>query len=168
MHSYLVILDVFLILTMVIVSIGFLKERQSINVYIFCLFCLIFNTADKYIVEPYGAFGYVGAALTDLLIIYILSRLVHISEVTLKIQRVCKIFITVNFCGWILYMLGEPPIYYKSLCSVLYLFTLATITISGVKNVLGNNAMDLRFFSIFSNTRSSIYVEKADSKEARN
>jgi len=168
MHDSLVILDVFLILTMVIVSIAFLKERQSINIYIFCLFCLIFNTADKYIIEPYGAFGYIGAALTDLLIIYILSRLIHISEITLKIQRVCKMFITVNFIGWILYMLYEPAIYYKVLCTALYFYTLIITTISGVKNVTRGGSMDWRIFSIFSNTSSRSNITETNQKEARN
>ena len=168
MYESLVIVDILLILTMIIVSMFFLEDRQSINVYIFCLFCLIFNAVDKYIPEPYGGLAYIFAALTDLLIIYILSRLSHVSEVTLKIQRICKMFITVNFIGWILYMLYEPPIFYKALCTSLYFYGLITTTISGVKNVFRNSSMDWRVFSIFSHTRSSYHTEKANKEEARN
>ena len=77
-------------------------------------------------------------------------------------------FITVNFIGWILYMLYEPAIYYKVLCSALYSYALIITIISGVKNVLGINDMDSGIFSIFGHTSSSYHTEKANIKEARN
>ena len=168
MQESLIILDFALILLITIAALVGLKERDAVNIYIFCLFTLVFNTADGYIPAAYGAISYLGAALNDLLIIYVLSKLIHISELTLKIQRICKLFITVNFAGWIMYMLYEPPIYYNVLTTILYLYTLYSTTITGVKNVLGDSAMDGWPSRIFSHTRSSYHTTKANKEEARN
>ena len=168
MQESLIILDFVLIFLITLAALVGLKEREAVNIYIFCLFTLVYNSADGYIPHDYGSVSYIGAALNDLLIIYVLSKLIHISEVTLKIQRICKLFITVNFCGWIMYMLYEPPIYYNVLCTALYLYTLYSTTKIGVRNVLGNHSMDWRLSRIFSHTHSSSHTTKANQKEARN
>jgi hypothetical protein len=164
----LIILDLVLIFLISMVALVGLKERESVNIYIFCLFSLMFNVIGDRIPAEYGSFYYIGAAATDLSIIYILSKLFRISQITIKIQQVCKLFITVNFIGWIMFMMYESPIYYNALCTILYLYTLSTTTITGVNNAMGDNAMDGGIFSVFSHTHSVSNITPPNQKEARN
>jgi len=161
-------LDFILVLSLTVIALFALKERDAVNIYIFCLFTLIFNVADRYVPDDYVAITYIAAAFNDLIIIFALSRLPYISDFTLKIQRICKLFITVNFAGWIMFMLYVPPIYYNVLTTALYLYALCSTTRIGVKNVMGIDPMDWRPYRIFSHTRSSNYTQKANQKEARN
>jgi len=132
MHDYIIAANYLLILVATLIALNYLPNINKLAVYIFCFLAALFGLLGELIPDSYGYFYYIGAGLTDLLVIYVLSRIAHPTKLISKIQELCINFIAVNFIGWAMFMLYMEPIYYTGLCFLLYL-RMITITNGGAK-----------------------------------
>jgi len=166
MHNYLIIANYILILVAALVAVKYLSNTNKIAVYIFCFLAALFGLIDHYIPNELGFISYMAAALTDLLVIYLLTRLANPTDLISKIQKLCIYFIIVNFVGWIMYMAYMEPIYYTGLCLLLYLRMIVIANGSG--NALGNNSIVRWGASLFSGNRVSNYNLSTNKTETGN
>ncbi len=166
MHDLLIGANYLLILGSTLIALCYLSNTNRLGIYVFCFLATLFGLVGQLIPDNLGYFYYIGAALTDLLIVYVLSRLANPTKLISKIQELCILFIAANFAGWVMYMAYLEPIYYTVLCFLLY-SRMILITNGGVYD-LGNNPMDSGYIRFFSNDNANSYVVHQDKTEPRN
>ena len=166
MHDYLIGANYILILGATLIALNYLSNINKLAVYIFGLLAALFGLIGEYIPDSLGYFYYIGAGLTDLLVIYILSRIAHPTKLISKIQELCICFIAVNFAGWVMFMAYMEPIYYTALCFLLY--SRMIIITKGDGNALGDNTMGGWYPRIFSSDNTGTYSLQPNKKETRN
>ena len=159
-------MNTFIILTTLLVGWKFLSPANQKAVYIFAFPVLVFNYIGEGIPDDLLFYYYFLAAVTDLFIIMALSKLTYKTKFASKLQKICIAFMLANFFGWIIYKAELPPDVYEMICTVLYLWVLFS-TIGGIKDVLGDSAMDSRNHNIFSNHPARDYVLSPEKKAAR-
>ena len=142
-----------------------LNEKNQLAVYTLCLIAVIFNIIGDLIPASQMTYYYLAAGLSDLFIIYALSRFRKTTRLIDLLQRICIGFIVVNFISWVLYMLYVSYTEFILMYTVMYLGLLLTILSNGDNYVVGNNAMDSRRVRIFSNSPSSDYIIQTHQKE---
>lgn len=131
-------------------------NRQAILTFSFC--CLGF----WYIVpDSWGTMYFISAALTDLFIIYLLTK-PQPTELITQIQAICIAFILLNFMGWISYMLYFSPELYDFLCAVLYAMMLITVT-TRKTGYVGSDTMDSMDTGFLSHNPTGLYIVPTDS-----
>ena len=134
----------YLILINVIISyflIGLCLLRRQKAVFVFCLLTCAFNIAGYYLPDGRGLAYYLGAAVNDLLIIFMINNLKFISRLAIHIQTICKVFIFVNFFSWILWMLYVPVLYFNWVPTVLYAYAIILILIDKGADNVGNDKL---------------------------
>jgi len=130
-----------LVFLIVFAGLVLLNNENKLAVCIFSLAVLMFDIVDNLIPK---SLYYIGAAVTDLIIIVALTRFAHPTELIVKLQNISIRFIYINLFGWFSFMLYFSPNAYNLLCAALYAWTLITIFRGRDKNVLGNNAVGRR------------------------
>jgi len=131
-----------IILSIFVSSFFIEKLIDKLALSVFCFAVLSFNIAGHYIPNEYGQLYYLLAAIVDLSLIIILSKMSAITSLITKIQQVCKAFIAVNFIGWALFMLYYEPILYEIMCGVLYAYLLTLTLASKERGDVGYFTMD--------------------------
>ncbi len=154
-----------IVLTAIILFLGIIQRREK-PVAIFCVLTGFFNVVGRAIPDDQGLVYYLGAAINDLIIILIISKLDHISELAIKLQGVCEIFIAVNFIGWVLFMLYVDPVYYNLLSAMIYIYTINLI-LKGSGDV-GAISMDFGRSSFSSRNRSSNHSVRSNKEKQTN
>jgi len=101
---------------------------------------LSFNLVGGQIPAAQMEFYYIGACLTDLLVIFILYRMVS-SDLIVSLQRICIGFIMINAIAFILYMLEVSYMEFTLMYTVMYLGLLATVLSNGGGRVFRNDTM---------------------------
>lgn len=155
------------IVATVIVSFFVLNDKNRFIVHLFCFGALFFGMIGKLIPGLYGSFYYWGAAITDLIIIWILSRLAKPNKLTIKMIAFCLSFMALNSFGWYIFMDGSTPEPYDFLCTTLYALILISI-ITGKNNHVGNVRVDFGDPNLCISDNPSGYVFNQNKKEARN
>jgi len=122
---------------------------------------------DNAITESYYSYYYLLAALVDLLIIYVLSRIQHLNNTILKIQKACLMFIYLNLFGWIAYEMYIEPVFYDSLCAALFVAMLFVSINTGESNGLDNSTTYRHSIFIFGNNYSRILQMQVNKKTPR-
>ncbi len=154
-------IDIIIVTLTAFIAMLYLNAVGKLSVYIFCAAVSIFNAIGFYIPDEYGVYYYLLAALTDLLIIYSLSRIKKPTKTTIIVQRWCAVFIANNLIGWVIYMMYYPPVIYAYLCSATYALILLTI-IKGQRN--GNINMDWNRASFFSTNYNGVIAMSSNKK----
>ncbi len=124
----------------------YLNQVGRFSVYTFCGAVSVYNVAGYYIPDDYAVLYYPLAALTNLFIVYILSKIEKPTKTTIVVQALCVVFIINNLIGWTIFMLYYPPIAYTCLNVITYALMLLTI-IKGQRD--GNINMDWNRPSLF-------------------
>lgn len=155
-------LNVGLIFVMVFICI--FKRDTATNIFV--ILTGAYSVPAWFIPESQGLVYYLGAAVTDLLIIFMINYLKLTSSIAIKLQRISKLFIAVNFIGWVFWMLYTKPFIYNSLSSILYLSAIFFIlTNRNSKNADDSDRLvsgNVRFFSdIHSRDNSLSQYKKA-------
>lgn len=135
--------------------------------FILLFLTIFFNMIGDLIPAAYMTFYYTGAALNDLLIIYILSLFTYPTKLIILFQRLSLGFIFVNLIAWVLYMLYVSYTEFIMMYTVMYLGLLLTISSSGDYHALGDSAMDGRYPRFFSNHPARNYVLQTHKNETR-
>ncbi len=129
------------------------KERRTVA-GVFCCFVLLH---DIYLSQLDGFLYYGSAALFDLAIISILSKMHIIHNMVLKLQRICIVSIIVNIVGWMCWYQYLSPIMYDSSFLFIYLWTLAVLLQKDKHLDLGNAPVDSLCIGICGNIVTSNY-----------
>lgn len=85
---------------------------------LFAITCSLYGLLSDYILNNY--LYYILAAYTDLLIIYLLSRIIKPTNAIMLLQKICLYFIYINLAGLAVYYYELPPVIYSFSCGVLY------------------------------------------------
>ncbi len=154
----------------IVLSTGFaaylyLNTIGRLSVAVYCAAVLIYDFIGYYIPDAYGSYYYLLAALTDLFIIYQLSKITKPTKTTIIVQMGCLAFIVNNFMGWVIFMYRWPSITYVVSSTLIYAAIFIFI-ITGYKN--GSINMDRSRPSIRLFNRKSIYAMSNYEKKARN
>ncbi len=134
-----------------------LNQVGRFSVYTFCGAVSVYNVAGYYIPDDYAVLYYPFAALTNLFIVYILSKIEKPTKTTIVVQNWCVVFIINNLIGWAIFMLYYSPIAYTCLNVITYILMLLTI-VKGHRD--GNNNMDWNrsgFFRYFCDSCIAMY-----------
>lgn len=142
------------------------QDRASIAVFSVCV--ILFAIVGAKIDDAYALLYYLGAAATDLLIIFILSRMAYPTRLTVQLQTACQRFIYLSSFGWVMYLVYVPPELYNFLCTLLYAWTIGVILNGGNRNVLGNNAMDRGSTRVFSSNHTRSFTVQTNKMAGRN
>lgn len=129
------------------------KERRTVA-GVFCCFVLLH---DIYMSQLDGFLYYGSAALFDLAIISVLSKIHITHDLVLKLQRLCIVSIIINIVGWICWYHYLPPGVYNSSFLFIYLYVLVILIQKDKRLDLGNTSMDGMCIGICSNITSSHY-----------
>ena len=124
------------------------KGENRYSILVFAALCGLFQFASDNLGESWGYAYYLGAAVTDLLIILAISNTAKPTQTIINLQKLALWFIYVNCFGWVIYELYYPPMVYDALSLALFV---SVIIISIKKG--GNN---VGIFANFSND-SAIY-----------
>lgn len=116
-------------LILIILALSLVKRDKASM--IFASITGLYSIPAIYIPDSQGLTYYLSAAISDLLIIVIIGRLSIINHCAIDLQNVSKVFIGVNFIGWLMWLTYQPPTIYNILSSILYLS--AIVTISSIK-----------------------------------
>ncbi len=157
-------IDGIIVLLTVLIAYKYLNTVGRTSVYTFSIAVLTFNSIGFYIPNEYGTYYYLFAALTDLFIIFQLSKIKHPTKTTIIIQKGCFAFILNNFIGWVVFMQYYPPLVYAILSTIIYA-TILTLIISGLKN--GSANMDRYRVGFFGFNAKSCHFMPSYKKEAR-
>lgn len=133
------------------------KERRTVA-GVFCCATLLHHV---YMSELDGFLYYGSAAVFDLAIISILSKMHTISNIVLKLQRICVVSILVNLIGWGCWYHYLPPDIYNLAFLFIYLWVIAALLQGTRRFDLGNTKMD----SLRSVIRSIACSGNSDSPE---
>ena len=92
--------------------------------------------AHEVLLSTYDGLLYYGsAALFDLAIIVLLSRLNPLPKMAVRLQRVCMVSIFVNAGGWVLWTTYAPPLAYDVAFAALYAWAIVVLTTRNGQNV---------------------------------
>jgi hypothetical protein len=91
---------------------------------IFTSLSAMFQIVGDAIPDSSGVWYYVGASLTMLMIMIMLSNIQGLTRKIIKIQFICMLFINANLIGLALYYLYISPIYYNVACYFLFIAVL--------------------------------------------
>lgn len=108
---------------------------------------------------------YLGAAITDLIIINLISKIVKPTATIINLQKIALWFIYVNTIGWIIYELYYPPFLYNTICLALFISALVVAVRKGGDSGLGSITSNSNDFTIRGgynscNTQMQVYKKK--------
>lgn len=129
---------------------------------------IAFNKIGDLITAENMYYYYWGAAMNDLVILFMLSRFNKQTKLIKEMQRLCIGFAVVNLIGWTLYELEVSYTEFILMYTAMYVGLLLTILNNGGLHVLGVNGMGSKGHLFFSNNPSHDYVISTHKKEARN
>lgn len=124
-----------------------LKSESMLAVLCFCGFCLLYGNAETHIENNY--LYYLAAALTDLTIIYYLSKILKPTDIIISIQTICEAFIYINLYGFIVYWLDFEAIIYSTSCELIYLAALLSTLFQGGHGGHRNNNLHSNFYPYY-------------------
>lgn len=113
------------------------KERRAVA----GVFCCATLCHELFLSDIDGFLYYGSAALFDLAIISILSKMHIISGIALKLQRICVVSIIVNFFGWACWYNYFSPVVYNLSFILIYLWVLALLLQRNTHFDLGKTSM---------------------------
>ena len=157
-----------LIIVITLVAGLFMKPADRAAIISFTFLVLIFNLLGEYIPDQFGTFYYLGAAVVDLFIIYVLSEHIRPTRMTVRLAQAVLLYILVNAVGWVLFMLYINSQIYTILCSAMYVYILALTLIEGDFTRVGLDTMDRWYNGLRSNHLSGGSAMSLHEKETRN
>lgn len=92
-----------------------------------------------------GLAYYGSAALFDLIVILILN-FTPLTKLSIRLQLISSVSISLNFIGWIMWTLYLPPDAYNAAFIVLYLVSALALIIGSGGDDMGDHALDRRWF----------------------
>jgi len=127
------------LLILFLAALSFVREGENrYSILIFAAFCGFFQFASDNLGESWGFVYYLGAAITDLLIIMAISKPIKLTLTIINLQRIALWFIYANTIGWIIYELYYPPLFYDALCLALFIAALVVAVKKGGNGELGD------------------------------
>jgi len=158
--------DILVILALVLA--GLHQKADRLAVLSFSVPLLAYGAADEFFPPGTGTLYHLGATWIDLAIMFYLSRLVHVSELIVNIQKACEAFIYINLFGWIAYMLYIPHGAYNNTCTIIYAWIL--IKIIGGSGWCGfrDLTMDWGRTWFYSSNRAGGFAQVSNKKAFRN
>ncbi len=117
--------DLLVIATLVFA--GLYQKENRLAVLSFSIPLLVYGFADEFLPPGTGTLYHLAATWIDLAIIFYLSRLLHLSELIVNLQKACEAFIYINLFGWVAYMLYIPDEAYNSTCTIIYIWVLIKV-----------------------------------------
>lgn len=151
-----------------LVFAGLHQKEDRIAVLCFSVPLLIYGILDEFIPDDMGTLYLLGATWIDVAIIFYLSRLVRISELTVNIQKACESFIYINLFGWIAYMLYIPHEAYNNTCTIIYAWVLIKIIEGSGWRGLRDLAVGWRSDRFYSGHRTGGFVTAPNKEALRN
>lgn len=127
------------------------SRLSRLSLLCFSLLCAVMVLADMYITQRFHPYYYLLAALTDLFIIIVLSKITKPNGMVLFLQQASLLFICINLFGWITYELYIDPFVYNILCESLFVIILL-VSARGIKNGMGNHSIYRNRGFFFGNT----------------
>lgn len=135
------------------------ENETKFSALVFVSLCFFYNEISEFIES--NSLYYILAATTDLLIIFIISKLTQLNKEIKAIQSICLLFVYANLNGFIIYHFELPSIIYSLLCGSLFFAALTVVLFGGSH---GNNRDNIRSgdFHLFNNPSSrSLRGDKA-------
>lgn len=145
-----------------------LSNKNMWAAFLLLTLTLSFNTIGDLITAENMYYYYWGAAMNDLVILYILSKFPKPTRLIKQMQRLSIGFIAVNIIGWALYEANVSYTEFILMYTFMYIGLLLTILNNGDHHALGVNGMGSKGHLFFSNNPSRDYVISTHKKEARN
>lgn len=113
----------FLIVLIAICSVRYCGQER-LSILIFAAICGFFQLFHNEIYYLVGFEYYLGAAIVDLIIITVLSKVSAPTKVIVSLQKACLWFIYLNLFGWVIYEAYIDPLIYDVLCQSLFVAVL--------------------------------------------
>ncbi len=115
---------------------------QSINARFIAVSCFVFTAALHGAIAqlPFMDSGlyYISAGGSNLLAVYILHRINHVSQIIIDLQIVCVVAFALNFYGFVIYMAYLPMDSYKQIFPAVYVLVLIALFRKDDGNVVGD------------------------------
>jgi len=118
------------------------SSENKYSIMVFASLCWVFQVIGKYIPAEHGAFYYLGAGITDVLIIKLLCKVRKVTQLIIDIQTISLMFVFINLIGWVIFEEGYKSTLYDAACSSLFIVTIFVILDKGRKNELGITSDD--------------------------
>lgn len=96
---------------------------------------------DYHLSDTTGALYYGSAAVTDMVIVFLLSVLRPVSRMAITLQRIHIAAICCNFVGWLLWWFRASPEPYNAAFIFIYLWMLVTLIMRGPLEYVGSSAV---------------------------
>lgn len=113
-----------LVISILIAAIFQKDKKRTISAFIFSCVTLLHEIFMK---DLDGFLYYGSAALFDLAIIIIFSKMESLSYMVIRLQKVCIVSMFVNIIGWMMWYMYYPPDIYNISFMFLYLWTIAIL-----------------------------------------
>ena len=141
------------------------KGENRYSILVFAALCGLFQYASDNLGESWGYAYYLGAAVTDLLIILAISNTTKPTQTIINLQKLALWFIYVNAFGWVIYELYYPPVIYDALSLALFISVIIISIKKGGGNVgiFSNNRNDLAFYCGYIRSHSEMQSNKEKS-----
>lgn len=142
------------------------KGEDRYSILVFAALCGLFQFASDNLGESWGYAYYLGAAITDLLIILAISNTTRPTPTIINLQKIALWFIYTNFFGWIIYELYYPPMVYDALCLALFISVIICAIKKGGSNVgiLADNRNDLAVYCGYNSSNSTMQIDREKAK----
>ncbi len=145
-------MNTWLIILCIVASYLFLKNTDTLAVLILCFMTLFFNMIGDLIPAEYIPFYYIGAMITDSLIVYVLYRFINQTRLIGSLMVFSIGFIVINLAAFMLCMLRVSYTEFTLMYSAMYTLLLLIILANGEGYVLGSGTMDGRNSRFFGNS----------------
>lgn len=144
-----------------------LNGKNTLAAFLLLTLTLIFNKIGDLITAEHMYYYYLGAAMNDLVIIFMLSKFPKPTKLIKEMQRLCIGFIVVNLIGYTLYEARVSYTEFILMYTAMYAGLLLTILNNGGHHAFRDNGMGSKGHIFFSNNPSRDYVISTHKKEAR-
>tara|TARA_R110000765_G_scaffold154371_2_gene257395 strand:- start:165 stop:665 length:501 start_codon:yes stop_codon:yes gene_type:complete len=118
-------------------AVGILFQTNSPRLYAAFLFSAVLYAHELIMYDADGILYYGSAASLDLLAVILMGMVSPLPRMVLRLQMISFLFIIVNFIGWIMWYLYQPPLVYNILCAILFSLAFITLLLRDKKDVGG-------------------------------
>jgi len=147
-----------LILSILIASIN-RTNHERVAIFSFCAYCAFSQYLLGLISVSNSFWYYLGSAITELLIIFTLSKISRPTQLIEDIQAICLWFAYLHVFGWILFESRFSHGIYDLLCGILFVLVFVRMN-TGKRDNVGNTTICSGRRSIFSgNTESDLPLQ---------
>ena len=150
------------LLGLILLSTFYLSlTKEIIAVFVLGFLFVFYWIVSDHISYELTYYYYWCAALTDLLIIYILSKIPQPTKMIKQMIFCCVLFAVVNCLGWVAFESSISSLYYNILCATLYA---SIFFIIGKQEYARTNAMDHWNKRVFDSNHHRNYLLQASER----